>query len=264
MTVESDEGRVTTRAADGLLEIIIDRPGKMNGFTLKMLRELAEAYTELERDDAYRCGVLHAIGPNFTAGLDLDQVAPMIAEGRRFYPEGLVDPMSLREPKRTKPLVAAVKGICYTIGLELILAADIAIAAEGTRFSQLEVRRGIMATGGATIRMVERGGWGSAMLHLLTGDEFDHREALRCNFVQEAVAAGRELDRAREIARAIAGQAPLAVRATIANARKAQHEGNAAAIAELPEIQAGLFRSKDAAEGLRSFVERRKAKFTGQ
>ena len=70
-----------------------------------------------------------------------------------------------------KPLVIAVQGICFTVGVELMLSADIVVAADDCRFSQMEVKRGIMARGGATIRMVERAGWGNAMRYLLTGDE---------------------------------------------------------------------------------------------
>ena len=81
----------------------------------------------------------------------------------------------------------------WTLGIELMLAADIVVAADNCRFSQLEVKRGIMATGGATLRMAERAGLGNALLHLLTGDEFGSAEALRLNFVQKVVPAGQQL-----------------------------------------------------------------------
>ena len=107
------------------------------------------------------------------------------------YPVGSVDPLSLRPPIRTKPLVCAVQGICFTLGIELMLAADIVVAADDCRFAQIEVKRGIMPAGGATIRMVERAGWGNAQRYLLTGDEFGAAEALRLGFVQEVVPAGQ-------------------------------------------------------------------------
>src|SRR5205085_3244764 len=106
------------------------------------------------------------------------------------------------------------------------------VAADDCRFSQLEVKRGIMATGGATLRMAERAGLGNALLHLLTGDEFGAAEALRLNFVQKVVPAGSELDEALKIAEAIAAQAPLAVMATRRNALLAAEQGPAAAVAE--------------------------------
>ncbi len=161
-------------------------------------------------------------------------------------------------------MVAAVKGITYTLGIELMLAADIVVAADDCRFSQLEVKRGIMATGGATLRMAERAGLGNAMLHLLTGDEFGSAEALRLNFVQKVVPAGQELDEAIRIAQTIAGQAPLAVVATRLNALKALEHGPLAAMEEFIPVQQRLSSSEDAVEGVKSFVEKRAARFVGK
>jgi len=261
------EGTITTERRGALLLVGINRPAKYNGFTPRMFRELGEAYTLLDDDADLRAGVLHAFGPHFTAGLDLPTIAPLMQRGEKAVPEGLVDPLNLGQPgyrRRAKSMVAAVKGITYTLGIELMLAADIVVAADDCRFSQLEVKRGIMATGGATLRMAERAGLGHALLHLLTGDEFGAAEALRLNFVQRVVPAGQELEAALAIAQAIAEQAPLAVLATRRNALKAVEEGPMAAMAEFIEVQRRLSRTDDAAEGVRSFVERRPAKFTGR
>jgi enoyl-CoA hydratase len=253
------EGRVRTRVAGRTLVITIDRPAKYNGFTPTMLLELADAYTRLERDAELWCGVLEAEGKHFTAGLELsafDITDPLIPADR-------VDPLDLREPRRTKPIVVAVHGICFTIGVELMLAADIVIAERGVRFGQLEVRRGLMAYGGATIRMVERAGWGNAMRWLLTGEEFDGETALRLGFVQELVDEGQGRARALELAEQIARQAPLAVRASRRSAALAVEQGPAAAIAEFPRQLAELAASEDFAEGVRSFRERRDGRYRG-
>jgi enoyl-CoA hydratase/carnithine racemase len=118
-------------------------------------------------------------------------------------------------------LVSAVQGICFTLGIELMLASYIVVAASDCRFAQIEVKRGIMPSAGATIRMTERAGLSNALRYLLTGDEFNAETALRLGFVQEVVAPGIERQRAMEIATLISQQAPLAVSATLANARKA-------------------------------------------
>jgi enoyl-CoA hydratase/carnithine racemase len=261
------EGQITTERRGAVLLIGIDRPAKRNGFTPPMFRQLGEAYTLLDDDPALRVGVLHAVGSHFTAGLDLPSIAPLMRSGEKAIPLGLVEPTDLGTPgyrRRTKPMVVAVKGITYTLGIELMLAADIVVAADDCRFSQLEVQRGIMATGGATLRMAERAGLGNAMLHLLTADEFGSAEALRLNFVQKVVPAGQELDEALRIAGAIAAQAPLAVVATRLNARKAVEQGPGAAMQEFLATQQRLANSADAKEGVQSFVEKRPAKFSGR
>lgn len=261
------EGSIDCEARDGLLLIGINRPAKRNGFTPKMFRELGEAYTRLDDDPALRVGVLHALGDHFTAGLDLPTIAPLMKAGKKAVPLGLVDPLNLGMEgyrRRTKPMVVAVKGITYTLGIELMLAADIVVAADNCRFSQLEVKRGIMATGGATLRMAERAGLGNALLHLLTGDEFGAAEALRLNFVQKVLPAGNELVEAVRIAEAIAAQAPLAVVATRLNALKALEHGPVVAMHEFIDVQRHLSQSEDAAEGVRSFVEKRPARFSGR
>jgi enoyl-CoA hydratase len=160
--------------------------------------------------------------------------------------------------------VCAVQGICFTLGIELMLAADIVIAADDCRFAQIEVKRGIMPAGGATVRMVERAGWGNAQRHLLTGDEFGATEALRLAFVQEVVPSGTQKERALQLAGVIAEQAPLAVRASLASSRLAVDHGPHAAIREFNAQQARLMATGDAAEGVRSFVERRKGRFAGR
>ena len=266
-TTPPPEGCIDTQVLDHVLLIGINRPAKRNGWTPPMFRQLAEAYTRLDDDPALRVGVLHAFGDHFTAGLDLPAVAEYMRRGEKAIAEGLVEPHDFGQPgyrRRTKPMVAAVKGICFTVGIELMLGADIVIAADNCRFSQMEVQRGIMATGGATLRMAERAGVGNAMLHLLTADEFDSAEALRCNFVQRVVPAGQELDEALRIAQRIAIQAPLAVVATRLNVIKAVEDGPLAAVAEFIETQKRLSNSEDAAEGVRSFVERRPSRFSGR
>lgn len=262
----ADTGRVTTERHGHILVITIDRPEKYNGFTPEMSVQLAQAYTALEDDDDLRVGVLCAAGRHFTAGLDLPRWADIMKAGKPLTPPELVDPFDLKpgRRRRSKPIVSAVKGICFTAGIELMLAGDIVVAADDCRFSQLEVKRGIYPTGGATVRMPDRAGIGNAMLYLLTGDEFDSATALRLGFVQKVVPAGSELDEAMAIAGRIAAVAPLAVRETIRSVRLAVEKGPAAAIAEFDERQAILAASEDAAEGVRSFVERRPAKFTGR
>ena len=258
------DGQIKTEQRGHVLLIGIDRPEKRNGFTPKIFSELAAAYSALEKSPELRCGVLYAEGDHFTAGLDMPKIAPLRRAGKPLIPPGEVDPFNLREPLRTKPMIVALKGICFTVAIELMLAADIAIAAENCRFSQLEVKRGIMPGCGATFRMADRAGWGNAMLILLTGDEFNAQDALRFNFVQQVVPVGQELPRALEVAERIARQAPLAVQATMQNGRVALTQGWKAAYEQVASTQQRLYNSEDAKEGVQSFLEKRDARFVGR
>jgi len=255
------DARITTEKRGHLLLIGLNRPKKMNAFDTAMLREFAAAFESVEKDDDVRCGVVFAHGDHFTAGLDLADVAPKVAEGMPLFGGEAIDPWGVHGKQRTKPVVVAVHGRCLTLGIELCLAQDIVVAARDTKFAQIEIKRGIFPFGGATFRLVQTAGWGNAMRWLLTGDEFDATEAHRIGLVQEVVDRGQELSRAVAIAETIASQAPLGVRSTIASARKSLTE-EAAARALLPEIQR-LMATDDAREGLMSFLERRAAKFTG-
>ncbi len=264
MSSVHEDGEIITRREGEIFVIGLNRPAKYNGFTPKMLREMAAAFTAFEADAGARVALLYAEGKHFTAGLDLPKVAPLMGDSNLLVEPGQIDPCNNVPPYRSKPVVAAVQGITYTIGIELMLAADIVVAASDCRFSQLEVKRGIMATGGATIRMVERAGWGNAMRYLLTGDEFDCATALRFGFIQEVVEPGQQYAAAKAIAERIAAQAPLAVSATLLNSRISIEQSPAAAVAAFHPTQKALMKTEDVKEGVQSFIERRAARFTGR
>lgn len=253
LTIESHVARVR-----------LTRASKRNAFDLAMLRQLAEAYTRADSDPGARVILVEPDGDHFTAGLDLAEVGPAVAAGAPLFPEDLVDPLGLRGRLRDKPVVMAVRGHCLTIGIELCLASDIVVAADSTRFGQIEILRGIFPFGGATMRMPARCGWQNAMRWLLTGETFDAVEAHRIGLVSEVVPAAELVARGRALAASVAKAAPLGVRATLENARLAEREGEAAAKARLLEQARALMASEDAAEGLQSFLERRAGVFQGR
>ncbi len=263
-TAADADGTVHAEPEGHVLGLRIDRPRKLNGFTPKMFRELAEGMTRLEADPGLRVAVIHPEGPNFTAGLDLPRFAEMMRRGEPVIPDGLVDPFDLRAPRRSKPMVVATRGVTSRVGVELSLAADVAVTASDVRMNQIEVKRGIMATGGPTVRLVERAGWGNAMRWLLTGEEWDAAEALRMNVVTEVLAPERVVDRAFDLARRIAAAAPLAVTATRRNALLALEQGREAAIGEFERTNRVLSATEDAAEGVAAFRERREPRFEGR
>lgn len=262
--IDIPEGTITREIQGHIFVVGIHRATKMNAFTWNMLCDLSRAFGEYEADDILRCAVVYAAGDNFTSGLDLADVAPHVSNGEPYFGPGGIDPWGIHGHRLTKPLILAVQGRCYTLGTELSLAADIVVAAENTRFAQLEVKRGIFPFGGATIRLPRTAGWGNAMRYLLTGDEFSALDAYRFGLVQEIAETGLQFERAFDIAQRIAAQAPLAVKATISLARAAIDEGfHSGTNSIMPELHK-IMKTEDATEGVMSFVERRPANFKGK
>jgi enoyl-CoA hydratase/carnithine racemase len=255
---------LTVETRDHVCHIGLNRPRKRNAFSLAMLRELSEAFTAYDADEGARCAVLFAHGDHFTGGLDLAEVGPAVRDGEPLFAPDQVDPLGLHGRVRTKPVVMAVEGWCLTIGIELALAMDIRVASTTARFGQIEINRGIMPYGGATLRLPQVAGWGNAMRWLLTGDIFDAEEAHRIGLVQDVVAPGQARARAVEIAATIARRAPLGVQATLRSCRAGVEGGFESANAALMAEARALMVTEDAAEGVRSFVERREAVFKGR
>jgi enoyl-CoA hydratase len=255
-------GRVYHEAHGHILKIVIDNVAKRNSFSPEMMEELSNAYTLLDRSDDLRVGVLCAEGDHFTAGLDLPKFFGLAAT-RLERPPGNIDPFGLANQCR-KPIVTAVQGLVLTVGIELMLAGDIVIAADTSRFSQLEAKRGIAPFGGAHFRFVGRAGWGDAMYHLLLCDEFDAARADKIGLVQEVVPAGQQIERAMAVAALIARNAPLGIQVTKEGARKFIASGEKAAIDFVPQMKERVLDTEDAREGLRSFIERRPGVFKGR
>lgn len=266
MTETNDsDPRITIERDGHVLLIGFHRPEKRNAADLRLLQELSLAYGQLERDPELRVGLVFAHGEHFTGGLDLVDVGPRIgAGGLDIVPDGGINPWAVDGTGVSKPVVIAVQGTCLTLGIELILASDIAIAADSTVFGQIEVSRGILPFGGATLRLPRAVGWGNAMRWLLTGDSFDAADALRMGLVQEVVPLGEQYSRGLELAHRVASQAPLAVQATLANARVAVREGDAAAEAALQPELVRLAGTEDARIGMESFFTRQPAQFIGR
>ena len=261
----TDAPRITVERDGHVLLIGLNRPEKRNAADLQLLEELAIAYGELENDPSLRVGFVYAHGDHFTGGLDLADVGPRIgADGLDITGRGGINPWQVSGEQLSKPVVIAVQGTCLTLGIELMLASDIVVAAESTTFGQIEVARGILPFGGATIRFPRAVGWGNAMRWILTGDTFDAAEAHRIGLVQEIVPDGEQYARGLELARRVASQAPLAVQAALKNARIAVRDSDAAAEVALQPDLVRLAGSEDAAIGMRAFVTRTPAEFVGK
>lgn len=253
-------------AREGAVQIItLTRPTKYNALSPTMYDELALALGQLNADPDLRVAVLHAEGKHFTAGIELDLWAPKFQSGQGFeVPAGGIDPFGLRGPRHSKPLIMAAQGYCFTWGVEIMLNTEIRIAAHDTQFQMLEVQRGLFPCGGATLRLPKEIGWGNAHKVLLTGERWSAEQALQWGMVQELVAPGTQFDTAMEYARKIADAAPLGVQGVLRETRAAQSLTHEQAVDQMFAHLVPVMNSEDAAEGVKSFIERRKAVFTGR
>lgn len=254
--------RVTTETRGHVFLIGLNRPEKMNAADEQMLHELSLAYAELDKNPDLWVGLVFAHGDHFTAGLDLHDLGPKMATGKMtMVPKGGLDPWGMTTRQVSKPVVMAIQGTCYTLGIELALASEIVVASENSKFAQLEVSRGILPFGGATLRFPKAAGWSGAMRYLLTGDTFDAETALKMRIVTELVPSGTQFDRALELANRIADQAPLAVQQTLDSARAIYSEEREKLA--LASRLSKLMVTNDVQRGMQAFATKTKAEFEG-
>ncbi|WP_350657206.1 crotonase/enoyl-CoA hydratase family protein [Psychrobacter sp. S1-30-MNA-CIBAN-0213] len=267
MTTESNnstDNRITYETDGYICLIGLNRANKRNAFDSHMIQQLSEALTHYDNDYNLRCALIFAHGEHFTAGLDLMELQDKWDKGAFEFNDDEIDPWGISGKLRTKPVVVAVQGTCFTAGIELMLNSDVVIASDNCNFAQMEVQRGIMPFGGATVRFIQAAGWQKAMPYLLTGKAFDAQTADRLNLVSEVVPNGEEYERAMTIAQEICKAAPLGVQGLLSSAQDVSRSGTAAALANIHSYLPHLFHSEDAREGAMAMVERRDAEFKGR
>jgi enoyl-CoA hydratase len=252
----------TTSPSPGILLISIEGTRRRNALDLEAFRALAAAWRELERSDDARVGVVTGNGADFCSGADLSSIGPAITRAvRDGQPAasvwGDIHGAVLREVALTKPVVSAVQGVCFGAGMELVGATDIRIAGESARFALPEVRHGVIASGGSLVRLPRQIAYAPAMQILLTGSEVSAARLAELGFVNEVVADGHVRDRALAVARAVAANAPMAVRATKRAVTSGLGTDLAGAYAIEDQISREILAGPEAAEGSRAFLGKR-------
>jgi enoyl-CoA hydratase len=252
----------TANPAPGILLISIEGTRRRNALDLEAFRALAAAWRELERSDDARVGVVTGNGTDFCSGADLSSIGPAITRAvRDGQPAasvwGDIHRAVLRAVALTKPVVAAVEGVCFGAGMELVGATDIRIAGESARFALPEVRHGVIASGGSLVRLPRQIAYGPAMQILLTGSEVSAVRMAELGFVNEVVADGDVRERALAVARAVAANAPMAVRATKRAVTAGLGTDLAGAYAIEDQISREILTGPEAAEGSRAFLGKR-------
>jgi enoyl-CoA hydratase len=256
------------RERHDFVEILtLNRPASANALDPQLLRDLNAAFEELEGDDDVRAVVLTGAGErHFCAGMDLGAFSQAQAgESQGENPltsPGVRSELDLFQHTCTKPIVAAVNGAAVGGGFELVLACDMAVAAEGARFGMPEVRRGLLAGGGGTL-LGTRIPLALAMEVALTGKLVDAQHAEQWGLVNRVVPASELMESALELATAVAANGPLAVRTTKLLMRRAVNEHPGRGWASMEEITS-VFQSQDAREGAMAFMEKRSPDWTGR
>ena len=253
------DAAVLTEVRDGVLLVTLNRPEQRNAVNRAVAEGIAAALDRLDDDDALQVGVLAGAGKGFCAGMDLKAFVagerPSV-EGRGFA--GIVQRAS------GKPLIAAVEGFAVAGGFEVALACDLIVAARDTRFGIPEVKRGLVAAGGALLRLPRRIPYHLAMELALTGDPIDAQRAFDVGLVSRLVEPGEALGGALELAAAIAANGPLALVAS----KRILVEAPTWPPGELWSRQAAISdpvrASEDAREGSLAFAEKRPPRWQGR
>lgn len=233
--------------------IAINRPAVRNAIDLPTAEDIAAALDDFEARPEVRAIVITGRGGFFSAGMDLKALTatnqrPITAARGAF---GIV------EKPPVKPLVAAVEGAALGGGLEIALSADIIVVAENARLGLPEVARGLVATAGGVLRLPSRVPRAVALEMIMTGSPISAERAHEIGLVNRVVPAGTALDGAVELARTIAANAPMAVRAAKAVAVNSMGWDGYDGFALQRRYTDPVRESADAAEGARAFVEKR-------
>ncbi len=251
-TIETATELVLTERHDGVLTITINRPAQRNAVNREVAVQVASALDLLDSDPSLSVGVLTGAGGTFSAGMDLKAFAngqTPILPGRGF---GGVTQAVVR-----KPLVAAVEGWALGGGFEMALGCDLIVAAEDAKFGLPEVKRGLIAGEGGVIRLPQRIPYHVALKVLLTGEPVSAVDAKQYGLVSELTASGAALAGALELARRIAGNAPLALAKVKQVLRDTQGLNDSEAFARQAKDAHSLLDSEDAHEGALTFAEKR-------
>lgn len=251
----------------GVFEIVLNRPEILNAANREMIADLVQATAEAEADGDSGAVLLRGAGSHFMAGGDIRMFGELVrrppGERRRIFQEmvAALDPTMLRLRGMAKPVVAAVQGAAAGFGLSLVLAADLALAAEDAVFGAGYIHLGTSPDGAMTANLPRLVGPKRAAELMLLGERFDARRARDLGIVNRLVAAEALLDEARAWAVRLARGPREAVARTKALLQASCDPDFAAQLKREAENFAACAASADFAEGVRAFLEKRRPVF---
>jgi E-phenylitaconyl-CoA hydratase len=248
---------------ESIATIVLDRPERLNAMDQEHYKLLSEAWIEVRDNPAIRVAIITGAGERaFSVGADLKSFAGSPAPlDQAWQPQK--DMLLNRGLEIFKPIIAAVNGYCLGGGMTLLLATDIRIASSSAVFGLSEVKRGLIAANGGTQRILRQLPHAIGMELLLTGDNISAEEAARWGLVNRVTEPDQLMNTAREMAKRIAVNAPLALQASKELALRSYDTDLASGLRSEQIANRLLQTSQDLAEGTRAFSEKRPPHFQG-
>lgn len=244
--------------------VTIHRPEKRNALSLATMDEITHAVSEANADAAVRAVILTGGSQFFSSGADLNEALQVtsVMDGDAFF--GRANRLCALLESLTKPVIAAIEGFCITGGLELAMACDIRVGAQGSSYAITSARIGTVAGFGGTQRLPRLVGPGHAMDMLFSAEPVDAERAHRIGLLTRLVDKGEALSEARRLVAVYEKRGPI----SLAFAKRAVQQGMqmdiASAIAYEYSLVTGIYGSDDKREGVSAFLEKRDARFTGR
>jgi enoyl-CoA hydratase len=255
----SDEQAVLTERSDRVLLITINRPDQRNAVNAAVAEGISAALDALDEDADLSVGVITGAGKGFSAGMDLKA----FVTGERPYAGDRGFAGIVQRPP-AKPLIAAIEGFAVAGGLEVALACDLIVAARGARLGVPEVKRSLVAAGGALLRLPRTLPRNLAMELALTGEPIEAERGYELGLVNRLVDPGEARAGALELAAVIAQNGPLALKATKRIMMESADWPDSAFFSRQTEIVAPVMSSEDAREGATAFAEKRPPVWKGR
>lgn len=246
------------------LVITLNCPDRRNAFSIRMMKEVAEACHEAETDTAIRAVIVTGGTKYFSAGADLNEAMAIktTADGVAYMTNW--ETLNNAIERLTKPVIAAIEGFCMTGGWEFVMACDIRVAAENATFALTSSRIGTVPGAGGTQRLPRQVGIGRALEILFSAEPIDAKEAYRIGAVNRVVPNGDALDAAKALVKIYEKRAPL----SLAYAKRAVRAGMQMDLTSGVEFErflvTAIYNTADKNEGIGAFLEKREAKFTGR
>lgn len=255
--LKTAESAILTHEDNGVLIITMNRPEVANAVNGALAQGMHAAIDELDSNPNLHVGVITGTGKGFCSGMDLKAylVGDNPATDRGFAG------VTRRPPE--KPLIAAVEGFAVAGGMEIALCCDLIVASHGTKFGVPEVKRALVAAAGGLMRLPKRIPYHAAMHMAVTGEYIDAGRAYELGMISELCEPGEALEKAVALARVIAKNGPMAVRASKAIIRDTQDLTEAEGWAMQDRLGMPALDSEDAKEGATAFAERREPVWKG-